>query len=736
MQADAQKTSIPGKVLSLIEEPAPKKKRGAPPAISTVLPPLGMRPAPKKIVAPAPVLPPRKTLDEEKAGALSLFEEQEIKAARRAEKKNDSTPPAAPAKAPQMFTRPPISGPVAVTESPLVAIKPVEPAPVPAAVPEDEETGDPKIIHIKPPIFVKDLADRMGLKPFKIIGDLIKFQVFAKADTAIEPDVASKVCELHGFIFEKEKREKGAGHHKVEENIEPPPAPLVEEEPKDKLELRAPIITFMGHVDHGKTSLLDAIRKTAVTSDEAGGITQHLGAYSVTHNGRPITFIDTPGHAAFSEMRARGAGVTDIVVIIIAADDGIMPQTIEAINHAKAAGVTLMVAINKIDMPGANVMRVKQQLQGMGLMPVEWGGETEIMEVSATKGIGIDNFLETMSLQAEVLELHANPNAPARAIVIESRMDAGRGPNASVIVETGTLKAGQPFICGRYSGKVKSLINDRGQQIKEVRPGMPAEVIGFSGLPNVGDELVVVESERAAKKLSEERLEELRQKKLSVPRRSSLENLFSNIEHGTKKSLNIVLKTDVQGSLEALTRSLQEIVSGKIELKILHGASGPISESDILLASASDAIVVGFNVKLESTAVSVAKREAVQVKLFSIIYELLDQVKEAMLGRLDPETREKVIGHAKVKMVFKLTRGKVAGCVVIDGRMDRKGRARVLRGTQSVYDGSMDTLRRFQDEVPEVRNGLECGIRLGGYTDYEEEDVIECYELEKLAVTL
>jgi translation initiation factor IF-2 len=735
MAAETSRGGKSRKVLSLIEDEgaAPKKKRGAPVSAASVLPPLGARPVAKKVATPAaPPVPARKTLDEEKAGALSLFEEQENKAARRAERKSEgpSTAPVSPA--PQMFTLPPISLLGAESEPQLVAVKPEAPAPAPA----DEETGDPKIIHIKPPIIVKDLADRMGLKPFKIIGDLIKFQVFAKADMAIEPDVAAKVCELHGFIFEKEKREKGAGHHKVEEIIEPPPAPLVEEEPKDKLELRAPIITFMGHVDHGKTSLLDAIRKTSVTHGEAGGITQHLGAYSIVHNGRPVTFIDTPGHAAFSEMRARGAGVTDIVVLVIAADDGIMPQTVEAMNHAKAAGVTIMVAINKIDMPGANVMRVKQQLQGANLMPVEWGGETEVMEVSATKGIGIDNLLETISLQAEVLELFANPKAPARAIVIESRMDAGRGPNATVIVETGTLKAGQPFICGPYSGKVKSMLNDRGQQIKEVRPGMPAEVIGFSGLPNVGEELVVVESERAAKKLSEERHEEIRQKKLAVPRRSSLENLFSNIEHGTKKALNLVLKTDVQGSLEALTKSLMEITSEKIAIKILHSAAGPISESDILLASASDAIVIGFNVKVESTAVSVAKREAVQVKLFSIIYELLDQVKEAMLGRLDPETREKVIGHAKVKMVFKLTRGKVAGCVVTDGRIDRKARARVLRGTQSVYDGAMDTLRRFQDEVPEVRNGLECGIRLGGYTDYEEDDTIECYELEKLAVTL
>jgi translation initiation factor IF-2 len=395
-----------------------------------------------------------------------------------------------------------------------------------------------------------------------------------------------------------------------------------------------------------------------------------------------------------------------------------------------------MVAINKVDLPTANVMRVKQQLQERDLMPVEWGGQTEVMEVSATKGIGIDNLLETMSLQAEVLELKANPKAPMRATVIESRMESGRGPTASVIVQSGTLRPGEPFICGAFFGKIKSLINDRGQVIKEVKPGMPAEVIGFSGLPNVGEEVIEMESERAAKKLSDERLEELRLQKLAAPRRTSLETLFATIAEGEKKAMRIVLKTDVQGSLEAITKSLKEIKSDKVEIEILHSAAGPISESDILLASASDAVVIGFNVKVESTAVSVAKREGVQIKLYSIIYELLDQVKEAMVGLLDPETREKVIGHARIKQVFKLSRGIVAGCVVTDGRVDRKARARIIRDGQPVFDGHMDTLRRIKDDVAEVRNGLECGIRLANYREYEEGDIIECYELEKIQQSL
>ncbi|MDZ4287197.1 MAG: translation initiation factor IF-2, partial [Prosthecobacter sp.] len=592
-------------------------------------------------------------------------------------------------------------------------------------------------IHLKPPIIVKELAEKMGLKPFKIISDLITLKVFvANAEKAIDIDVAEKVCEKHGFKLERDKREKGGGVHKIEEVIVEPIAQVVEEVAEEKLELRAPIITFMGHVDHGKTSLLDAIRKTTVVSGEAGGITQHIGAYSVFHNGRPITFIDTPGHAAFSGMRARGANVTDIVVLVIAADDGIMPQTREALSHAKAADVTIMIAINKCDLPAANVMRVKGQLQEIGLAPVDWGGDTECMEVSAKSGLGLDSFLETMSLQAEVLELKADPKASPRATVIESSMVAGKGPVATVIVRQGTLKVGQSFICGPHWGKIRALINDHGENVKEVRPGMPIEAIGFSDMPHVGDEVVVMEIERVVKKLSEERLEEIRTKKLTTVRRSTLEHLFASIEEGNKKALKLVLKTDVQGSVEAISKSLSEVTSEKVNQEILHADVGSINESDVLLASASDAVILGFNVKVENKALAVAKREGVQIKLYSIIYELVDQVKEAMLGLLDPVTREKVIGHAKVLKVFKVTKGYVGGSVVTDGRMDRKQRARVTRNGQAVYDGAMDTLRRFHEEVPEVRNGLECGIRLAGFSDYEEGDVIECYELEKIRQAL
>jgi translation initiation factor IF-2 len=483
--------------------------------------------------------------------------------------------------------------------------------------------------------------------------------------------------------------------------------------------------------------LLDAIRQARVAAGEAGGITQHIGAYLVEHNGNPITFLDTPGHAIFTQMRARGAQATDIVVLVVAADDGFMPQTDEALNHARAAGVTIMVAINKCDLPAANIDRVYSQMQERDLSPEAWGGNTIAIPVSAHTKEGIGDLLDMMVLQAEVMELKANPKATARATVIEARLEVGRGATATVIVQSGTLKVGMPFICGPFSGKVRSLVNDRGQAVKAAGPGTPVEVVGFSGLPNVGDEVVEMKSEKDAKRLSDERQEELRQDKLQAPQRARLENLFANMESGNKvKTLKVILKGDVQGSVEAIAGALGDIRSDKVKLEIIHSAAGPISESDVLLASASDAVVLGFNVKLESNAVKVAKREGVQVKLYSIVYELIDQMEEAMLGLLEPETRESRLGQAKVLQVFKVKRGKAAGCYVQDGRIDRKARARVLRDGQVVFDGPIGTLRRFQDDVDEVKAGTECGIRLGDYNDYESNDIIECYQLEKIAQSL
>lgn len=614
-----------------------------------------------------------------------------------------------------------------------VSTAPVE-ASVSPAEPELSEDGK-KIINLKPPIVVKELAAALGIKAFVVIKDLMEANIFANLNQTIDPSVAAQVCEKHGFTFEKEKRQAGAGVHKAEPVVAPPPAPVIDEK-KDELETRPPVITFMGHVDHGKTSLMDYIRKARVAAGEAGGITQHIGAYSVDHKGHRITFLDTPGHAAFTAMRARGANVTDIVVLVVAADDGIMPQTEEAISHAKAAGVTIIVAVNKVDLPAANVDRVKQQLQEHDLTPEDWGGTTIVCPVSATKGTGVDHLLEMMSLQAEVLELKSSARVPARATIIEAEMEPGRGPTATVIVKMGTLKVGQAFLCGLQWGKVKSLINDLGKPVKEAGPATPVKILGFDGLPQAGDELVVMESERAARQLSEERKEEQRTAKLAAPQRATLESLFDNLADNQRKALRVVLKADVQGSLEALVQALGDIKAKQIDLEVIHSAVGPITESDILLATASDAIVVGFGVKVENSAATAAKREGVQIKLYSIIYELIDQIKEAMAGLLEPELREAVIGHAEVRQVFDLTKGMVAGCMVTDGRILRTARARVLRRRQPIYDGGISTLRRFKDDVKEVRNGFECGIKLGDYSEYEPGDIIECYTLEKVAQKL
>ncbi len=620
-------------------------------------------------------------------------------------------------------------------ETPVVEAAPAgEAEPAESTEPTMTEDGR-KIINIKPPIVVKDLAVALGLRPFQVIKDLMDANIFATLNQTIDPAVASQVCEKHGFVFEKDKRQTGSGVHKPEPVVAPPSAPEVEVK-TDELAPRPPVITFMGHVDHGKTSLMDHIRKARVAAGEAGGITQHIGAYSVDHKGHRITFLDTPGHAAFTAMRARGANVTDIVVLVVAADDGIMPQTEEAISHAKAAGVTIIVAVNKVDLASANVDRVKQQLQEHELVPEDWGGSTIVCPVSATKGTGIDHLLEMMSLQAEVLELKSSPKVPARATIIEAEMEAGRGPTATVIVKMGTIKVGQAFLCGLQWGKVKLLINDLGKPVKEAGPATPVKILGFDGLPKAGDELMVMESERSARQLSEERQAEQRTTKLAAPQRATLESLFSNLADNQRKALQVVLKADVQGSLEALVQALGEIKAKQIDLEIIHSAVGPISESDILLATASDAIVVGFGVKVENSAATAAKREGVQIKLYSIIYELIDQIKEAMAGLLDPELREAVIGHAEVRQVFDLTRGIVAGCMVTDGRIARTARARVVRRKQPIYDGGISTLRRFKDDVKEVRNGFECGIKLGDFSEYEPGDIIECYTLEKVAQKL
>ncbi len=613
-----------------------------------------------------------------------------------------------------------------------IAASQVSPSPVSSDAPE---SSDSKLIIIKPPILVPDLAARLGLKPFNVMADLIKLGVFPAPNQPLEPEIAAQVCEIHGFTFEREKRDKEKGFHKVEEVIVEPEAPV--EEPKNLLTVRPPIVTIMGHVDHGKTSILDYYRKSKVVSGEAGGITQHIGAYQVNHNGQLITFLDTPGHAIFSDMRARGASITDIAIIVVAANDGLMPQTLEAIKHAQKAKKTIVVAINKCDLPSANVERVKTQLAENGLQTTDYGGDTEFACISALKGDGMDDLLELIVLQAEVLELKANPKATTRAGVIEARVVPGRGTTATVIVESGTLKVGTPFICGPFSGKVRSLINDLGENVKTALPGTPVEVIGFEELPNVGDHLTEMKSEREAKALAAERQEELRLKRLKPQHRNRMEDLFSMVnDGGGKNQLKIILKCDVQGSVEAIKKAILAIESEKVECQFITAAAGPITESDITYASSSDAIILGFNVKVEAKAVKSAKAAGAEIKLYSIVYELIDQVREAMLGLLDPLTRESVIGHAECRQVFKVNKGKAAGCFITDGKVHRKAHARVIRGGIPVFDGRMSTLRRFHEEVEEVRTNFECGIRLGEFNEYQEGDIIECYTLEKVAQTL
>ena len=652
---------------------------------------------------------------------------------------NKPAPIVAPAPV-QATATAPVATPVPEPDpvSTAAAAPAAKPAETPSAATDDaalaaQQLRD-KIVVIKPPIIVKDLAAKLGLKPYQIIHHLMEMNIFTSATQALEEEVARKLCAKLGFTFEIEKREKGAGLVHAPVKIVEPPKP--EPAAASDLQPRPPVITFMGHVDHGKTSLLDAIRKAHVAAGEAGGITQHIGAYTVKRGTQTITFLDTPGHEAFTAMRARGANVTDIVVLVVAADDGMMPTTLEAINHARAAKVQIMVAINKIDLAGADLRRVKGQLQEQGLVPEEYGGDTIISEVSATKGIGIEKLLEMMLLQAEILELRANPRGQSRGTVIEAQFEQGRGPTATVLVQQGTLRVGDALLAGPYYGRVKALINDVGQNVKEAGPSIPVKVLGLDGAPSPGEEYNVLKNEREARELAEDRRDKLRLGKLEAPPRITLENLFEAIADEKHKVLKLIIKGDVQGSVEAIVTSLKKIDSKKIDLDIVLASAGAISESDILLAKASQAVVIGFNTRTDNAAANAAKREGVQIKLYSIIYELLDQVKEAMVGLLDPELRETALGTALVKQVFQLSKFPVAGCSVVSGRIVRNARARIVRKRQPIYDGAVATLKRFQDDASEVRAGLECGIRLGDFNDYLADDLIECYQLEKFTQSL
>jgi translation initiation factor IF-2 len=609
----------------------------------------------------------------------------------------------------------------------------------PAAAPPQRIAlpADAEVISIKPPILVRALAEALKQKPFKIIADLMELKVMANVNQAIDEKIARQLCAKYGFRFEVEKRERGAGVvHAVEKKVE-----LDFEDKPEQLKPRPPVVTIMGHVDHGKTSLLDVIRKANVAAGEAGGITQHIGAYtiSVPHPERKkelaqITFLDTPGHAAFSSMRARGANVTDIVVLVVAANDGVMPQTIEALNHAKAATVPILVAVNKIDHPNANVMKVRQQLQERGLAPDDWGGDTIFVECSALTKQGVDKLLEMILLQADLLELKANPDRAAKGNVIESGVEPG-GPTATVLVRKGTLHVGDVMLCGEFYGKVRALINEEGQRLKEAWPSVAVKVLGLNGVPEAGLEFNVVENERAARELAEQRELEARTQS-QEDKKVTLENLFATLAAEQSKALKVVVKADTQGSVEAIVDALEKIESDKVSLEIIHSDVGAITENDVALASASNAVILGFHTRVDSTAAEKAKREGVQIKLYAIIYELIDEVKDSMAGLLEPVIKETVVGAAEVRQIFQLSKGMpVAGCVVSHGRIVR-GKVRVRRRKDVIYEGVTQSLRRFQDEVNEVRAGMECGIRIEGFGEFQTGDVIECYAVEKVAAKL
>ena len=605
--------------------------------------------------------------------------------------------------------------------------------------PKYEAPADGPLIAMKPPIIVRDLAEEMKRKPFQLIADLMSLNVFANINQSIEEPVAREICAKNGFRFRLERRERGAGLVKTSTKKK---VVLDADDKEEELLPRAPVVTIMGHVDHGKTTLLDGIRHSNVTAGEAGGITQHIGAYTINvpHPDHPkkleqITFLDTPGHAAFSAMRARGANVTDIVILVVGADDGVMPQTIEALSHAQAAEVPIIVAVNKIDHPAANPMMARTQLQEKGVVCEEWGGQTIFVDVSALKNTNVDKLLGMVLLQAEILELKANPNRKAVGNVVESGLEAG-GPTATLLVRKGTLKVGDVMVCGNHFGKVRALVDHEGKRIKEAGPSSAVKVLGLNGVPAAGAEFNILPNEKEARSVCEERDAKQRDEASARKRKMTLATLFSRMEANSDKVLKLIIKADTQGSVEAIVDSINKIETDKVKTEVIHSGVGSVTESDATLASASNAVVLGFHSKIDTGVGDVAKREGVEIKLYAIIYELIDEVKEAMAGLLDPTLKDVVTGQAEVRKIFELSKGgNVAGCAVTSGKIVR-GKMRVIRKGDLVYEGISHTLKRFKDEVNEVRSGMECGIRLDGFDDFKEGDIVECYMQEKVAQKL
>ncbi|TNE41413.1 MAG: translation initiation factor IF-2 [Alphaproteobacteria bacterium] len=577
-------------------------------------------------------------------------------------------------------------------------------------------------------ISVRDLSDRMAIRAVDVVKVLMKQGQMATVNDMLDPDTAQLIAEEYGHTV------KRVAESDVEDAI------VQAEDREEDLLPRAPVVTVMGHVDHGKTSLLDAIRKSDVAEGEAGGITQHIGAYQVTMpSHQKITFLDTPGHAAFTQMRARGAKVTDIVVLVVAADDGVMPQTVEAINHAKAAEVPIIVAINKMDKPGVDPMRVKQELLQYELIVEDMGGEVQTVEVSAKTKMGIETLEEAILLQAEILELKANPNRTAAGSVVEAKLDKGRGPVATILVQNGTLKTGDIFVAGAEWGKVRALINDRGETVNEAGPAVPVEVLGLNGTPMAGDDIVVVESEARAREVTEYRQRKDRDAKsaLAGGSRASLDQMFSKMKEANIKEVPLVIKADVQGSVEAIIGALDKLSTDEVRAKAVQGAVGGISESDILLAASVSAPVIGFNVRASGPARALAEKEGVEIRYYSVIYDLVDDVKAAMSGLLDPTLRENFLGNAEILEVFNITKvGRVAGCRITEGVVRRGAKVRLIRDSVVIHEGTLSTLKRFKDEVKEVQTGQECGMAFENYQDIQPGDVIECFEVETIERTL
>lgn len=644
-------------------------------------------------------------------------EAQKQKPAAEAVKKTVKKEPAAKAKE---------SAPAVVKQeaqpAPAAKSAPAEHAPAPAAAVPPRQLKD---LEIEYPVTVKDLAVRLQLKSSVLIMELMSRRVMAGLNQNVDPAVVAAVAEKYGYrIVEAPTKEEAALSIHEEKD-----------DPGD-LKPRAPIVTIMGHVDHGKTSILDAIRKSKVADSEFGGITQHMGAYRVTLPQGEITFLDTPGHEAFTAMRARGASVTDIVVLVVAADDGVMPQTREAIDHAKAAGVSIIVALNKIDKPQAEPDRVKKQLGEFGLVPEEWGGKTITIPVSAKTGQGINELLEMILLEAQMLELKANPARLGRGVVIESKLVKSRGPVSTLLVQNGTLHLNDNIIVGQFYGKVRAMFNDRGHAVTEVGPSCPVEVLGITGVPEAGEKFFSIADEKTAKDLALARQEQAKQHAMQPIKRMGLEDLYAQIKEGKLKELNLVLKADAQGSAEAIKEALAKIQSDEVQLNILHEGIGNVTSSDVILAVASNALILGFNVVVDDAAKDMISREGQDVRIYNVIYELVNDIRAALEGMLAPKLKKVFVGRADIKKVFRLSSGTVAGCLVSKGTINRHNPVSVVRNGRPVFEGELATLKRFKDDVREVEEGYECGMTFKGFNEVTEGDVVEVYKIEKIARTL